>query len=128
MNLPAPLSLPSPGTYVDLHRTLFVAAALITLVSVPPSAYAANEPCSGRKGGISNCQGDTFICNDGSVSGSKKSCVAYMGAVGLLNGSGAGMVPVPDGACACRSGAYCTGPRGGRFCIRDDGRKSYLKK
>ena len=39
-------------------------------------AVASNTPCSGRKGGISHCQGSTFICNDGSVSASKRNCSA----------------------------------------------------
>ncbi len=55
---------------------------------------AANTPCSGRKGGIAGCLGDTFVCNDGSVSGSKKSCSAYMGgAVGLMGGEAPQMAP-----------------------------------
>ena len=32
------------------------------------------EPCSGKKGGIDHCSGSKFICNDGSVSKSKKIC------------------------------------------------------
>jgi hypothetical protein len=38
------------------------------------SSQAANRPCSGKKGGISHCQGALFICNDGSASQSKKVC------------------------------------------------------
>ena len=37
-------------------------------------AQAANTPCSGKKGGISHCLGQYFICNDGSTSQSKKTC------------------------------------------------------
>lgn len=37
-------------------------------------AFAANTPCSGKKGGVSHCQGSKFICNDGSISGSKRVC------------------------------------------------------
>jgi hypothetical protein len=37
-------------------------------------AIASNTPCSGKKGGISFCQNGKFICNDGSISGSKKVC------------------------------------------------------
>jgi endonuclease G len=33
-----------------------------------------NTPCSGKKGGISHCEGPKFVCNDGSTSRSKKSC------------------------------------------------------
>lgn len=28
-------------------------------------------------------------------------------------------------SCDCASGAVCTGPRGGRYCIRQDGKKQY---
>jgi hypothetical protein len=91
------------------------------------AAKAENTPCSGRKGGIAACQGETFICNDGSVSGSKRSCSAYMGAAsGLLGSPGTQMTPALSSECSCRSGAYCTGPRGGRYCMTDGGKKSYL--
>lgn len=39
-------------------------------------AQAANYPCSGRKGGVSHCMGQYFVCNDGTVSRSKKICSA----------------------------------------------------
>ncbi len=92
-------------------------------------AYASNLPCSGSKGGIAGCRGETFICNDGSVSGSKRSCSAYAGGgLGLLGGSETGMTPSVAGSCSCRSGSYCTGPRGGHFCTTDDNKKSYLRK
>ncbi|MDA4884723.1 hypothetical protein PGJ81_15790 [Acinetobacter baumannii] len=32
------------------------------------------QPCSGKKGGISHCDGSKFVCNDGSISASKKIC------------------------------------------------------
>ncbi|MFT2793594.1 hypothetical protein ACMV5I_26545 [Serratia sp. T13T92] len=38
------------------------------------TAIAANTPCSGKKGGVSHCSGGKFVCNDGSVSKSKKVC------------------------------------------------------
>lgn len=31
-------------------------------------------------------------------------------------------------SCACGSGALCTGPRGGRYCLRPDGSKEYEKR
>lgn len=40
------------------------------------TAQAANYPCSGRKGGVSHCMGQYFVCNDGTVSQSKKICSA----------------------------------------------------
>ncbi|MEY9162653.1 hypothetical protein ABIE78_000772 [Sinorhizobium fredii] len=113
-----------------MYATVRVSAAPVVavLVSLAGVSEAANLPCSGKKGGISGCQGDTFICNDGSVSGSKKSCSSYMGAAGLLQAGNADMVPSSDKDCSCRSGALCTGPRGGKFCTTDSGEKSYLRK
>lgn len=35
---------------------------------------AANTPCSGAMGGIDHCQGDKFVCRNGKISQSKKSC------------------------------------------------------
>ena len=83
------------------------------------------QPCSGKKGGISHCEGATFVCNDGSVSASKKNCSAQRSgdaAVSSFSSAGKG------NSCSCRSGNYCTGPRGGRYCMTDSGNKSYLKK
>lgn len=41
-------------------------------LSIP--AFAQNTPCSGKKGGVSHCENGRFICNDGTVSQSKKVC------------------------------------------------------
>jgi hypothetical protein len=112
---------------------LICALALIGYLATSSEA-AANSPCSGRKGGISHCQGSTFICDDGSVSASKKNCTAYMGgesggALGLLGSGASQMAPVgAQGECSCRAGAYCIGPRGGHYCFTDTGRKSYLRR
>lgn len=107
-------------------RQFLMAIVALAVTSIP--AHAANTPCSGKKGGIARCQGDTFICNDGSVSASKKSCSAIMGgAVGFLGGN-TEMAPSSAGECSCREGRYCVGPRGGRFCYSDNGKKSYLRK
>lgn len=119
------------GAFLEVLR-LCLAAALLALIGVQP-AFAANTPCSGHKGGISHCQGSTFICNDGSVSASKKNCSAEMGgasgqALGLIGGGSFEMAPASEGECSCRSGLFCTGPHGGHYCITDSGQKSYLKK
>lgn len=53
-----------------------VLGALLTAWSMDAHARG-RAPCSGKKGGISHCSGDKFVCNDGSISGSKKSCRAY---------------------------------------------------
>jgi hypothetical protein len=47
---------------------------LITLCLFAASASATNTPCSKSKGGVSYCENGRFICNDGSVSQSKKTC------------------------------------------------------
>lgn len=107
----------------------FIGVLLLIVVVNSTAAFAANTPCSGSKGGIAGCRGQTFVCNDGSVSGSKRSCSGYGNALGLVgSGNQSDMSPSSGGDCDCRSGRYCTGPRGGRFCIADDGSKSYLRK
>ncbi|ENR5018119.1 hypothetical protein ACOAVQ_000735 [Acinetobacter baumannii] len=37
-------------------------------------AGKGRQPCSGKKGGVSHCDGSKFVCNDGSISASKKIC------------------------------------------------------
>lgn len=51
--------------------------SFILLIGLLMSFYADAErkPCSGSKGGISHCTaGGKFVCNDGSISASKKTC------------------------------------------------------
>ncbi|TRB23233.1 hypothetical protein EXN70_14470 [Rhizobium rhizogenes] len=102
------------------------------LLLAPIHSWSQNTPCNGSKGGIDHCQGDTFICNDGSVSASKRSCQAYTGrlngAAGLVDSNSVEMTPTPSGECSCRAAKYCVGPRGGHFCITDSGKKSYLRR
>lgn len=38
------------------------------------------------------------------------------------------MAPASEDECSLPGGHFCTGPRGGHYCITDSGRKSYLKK
>jgi hypothetical protein len=61
-----------------IHARGLLAIVTALLIVAPTSAHGANTPCSGRKGGVARCQGETFICRDGSVSASKKSCSAGM--------------------------------------------------
>jgi hypothetical protein len=49
----------------------------LSLLLFTLTATAANTPCSGRKGGISHCYGEKFLCRDGSMSQSKKNCQTY---------------------------------------------------
>lgn len=55
-----------------LFLSLFLTAFLF--VSSDAQAQRGRKPCSGKKGGISHCQGTQFVCKDGSLSASKKSC------------------------------------------------------
>lgn len=97
---------------------------VLLLISALP-AQSANQPCSGKKGGIAHCTGDKFVCNDGSISGSKKQC-------SIPGGGTQGLMAAPKSksatSCDCRSGTFCTGPRGGTFCYSDSGKKSYVRK
>lgn len=54
---------------------LTVIASFMTFSMFP--VHAQNTPCSGAKGGIAHCEGATFVCNDGTVSASKKNCSQY---------------------------------------------------
>lgn len=49
---------------------------LVLYLFVAGAAGAANKPCSQSKGGINRCENGKFICNDGSVSASKRICGA----------------------------------------------------
>jgi len=107
-----------------LVRSLQLALLLLTLCSAY-TTLAANTPCSGAKGGIARCDGDLFVCRDGSISGSKKNCSAiYGGSQAPLKAIGGG----GSGDCPCGGGTLCVGPRGGEFCMTPSGRKSYRRK
>ena len=114
----------------SIWRGIQAIVLLLCLCSTLP-AWSANQPCSGRKGGVAHCQGELFVCNDGSISGSRKICSSAAAAPAraltqsLTRNSPAANVASSD--CSCRSGGMCTGPRGGRYCISDSGRKSYLR-
>lgn len=106
-----------------IHRA-WIALWLATALAAG-AAHAANTPCSGRKGGVDHCLNGRFVCNDGSISASKKICSAP--------GRSAPQRLVPDASaafdsCSCRSGQICTGPRGGQYCLSDSGRKSYVRR
>lgn len=102
----------------------FLLVALFAINSTGALAQG-KQPCDGKKGGISHCEGATFVCNDGSVSASKRNCsLERSGNNVVSNFSSAGK----GNACSCRTGNYCTGPRGGKYCLTDSGKKSYLKK
>ncbi|ACB36540.1 conserved hypothetical protein [Leptothrix cholodnii SP-6] len=93
----------------------------IALASTALGASATNQPCSGKKGGVSHCAGSTFVCNDGSISGSKKACSMSAGGRSEMTIS-----PATDD-CLCRNRQMCVGPRGGVYCYSDSGAKSYRR-
>ncbi|QQZ44329.1 hypothetical protein IF690_12620 [Pseudomonas sp. SK3(2021)] len=108
------------------HYLDFKALGIGLLLLAAAPAFAANQPCSGKKGGIAGCDGELFLCNDGSISSSRKNCSARYGDSGqvarpqtLLRGG--------DG-CPCGGGSFCTGPRGGVYCLTPSGNKSYKRK
>lgn len=109
---------------VPFSRCLVIAAAL-GLSSL--EAIAANTPCSGRKGGIAGCDGDLFLCNDGSISGSKKNCSAYMG-MGRAPAAAPQQLLNNSSGCTCGTSTFCTGPRGGVYCLTPSGKKSYVRR
>ncbi|MEG7361151.1 hypothetical protein [Pseudomonas citronellolis] len=103
----------------------------IALAALSFQAHAGNKPCSGSKGGIARCNGDLFLCNDGSISGSKRSCSGILGNSGSVRNHAAPSVQRFSGSsseCGCGSGSFCTGPRGGVYCLTPGGRKSYVRK
>jgi endonuclease G len=67
---------------------------LLAALIFPPATPAANTPCSGKKGGIARCDGQKFVCNDGSYSASKKDCQAMLG--GNAAGTGQQATPVTE--------------------------------
>lgn len=48
------------------------------LFTAQADAARGRQPCSGSKGGIAHCTSDgRFVCNDGSLSQSKRFCSGY---------------------------------------------------
>lgn len=107
----------------DLCRRVKSMLLGILLALLAVAAVQANTPCSGRKGGVSHCEGATFVCNDGSISASKKVCSMARGGLSTMD-----IQPAAGGDCSCRHGHLCTGPRGGQYCITDSGAKSYRRR
>ncbi len=59
-------------------RKYSVAIVLTLALSVADAAARGNgrEPCDRGAGGVSHCENGRFICNNGTVSRSKRVCVA----------------------------------------------------
>lgn len=113
--------MPLAKVAVDMQRL----ALLLLLLGLCQFCMAANQPCSGKKGGIARCDGELFVCNDGSISGSKRDCSAER-----HNTRSAPLRAVGNNSseCPCGSGTLCTGPRGGQYCVSENGNKSYKRK
>lgn len=93
--------------------------AVLLLLLLTSHVAAANYPCSGKKGGVARCDGASFVCNDCSISASKRNCAAERGE------KASEPQIIGAGDCRCGSGVLCTGPRGGIYCITPAGNKSY---
>lgn len=72
-------------------RFLFVfLTTVLSVATLGDAAARGREPCSGSKGGISHCDGEQFVCKDGSYSQSKKICSGITKDTGATNsGTGA---------------------------------------
>jgi hypothetical protein len=56
-------------------KKMAAVVSIVSLLLVGVNAQAkGREPCSGKKGGISHCSGKKFVCNNGTISASKKTC------------------------------------------------------
>mgnify|MGYP006272765185 CR=1 FL=1 len=62
---------------IDMNNKTLLTTVSALLMFSAANAHAQNTPCSGKKGGISHCSGSKFVCNDGSISQSKKTCSGY---------------------------------------------------
>ncbi|MBE3287115.1 hypothetical protein [Enterobacter cloacae complex sp. P31C] len=59
-------------------RKLIFLLVLGILFTAQADAARGRQPCSGSKGGIAHCTSDgRFVCNDGSLSQSKRFCSGY---------------------------------------------------
>jgi len=59
-------------------KKLILFLAFSVLFTIKADAARGRQPCSGAKGGIAHCTSDgRFVCNDGSLSQSKRFCSGY---------------------------------------------------
>lgn len=58
-----------------MKKTLaFILFVSFSAFLVSPSYAKGRQPCSGSKGGIQRCVNGNFLCNDGTISRSKRVC------------------------------------------------------
>ncbi|MGQ8774305.1 YdcA family protein [Serratia sp. NA_112.1] len=61
-----------------MRKLIFLLVSGI-LFTAQADAARGRQPCSGSKGGIAHCTSDgRFVCNDGSLSQSKRFCSGYV--------------------------------------------------
>ncbi|MFK4618998.1 hypothetical protein ABIF50_002275 [Bradyrhizobium diazoefficiens] len=58
----------------SLARAQVWATALLVFLGSVSIAEARNTPCSGKKGGVSDCENGKFVCKNGTISQSKLTC------------------------------------------------------
>lgn len=59
-------------------KKIILFLAFYVLCPLQAEAARGRQPCSGSKGGIAHCTSDgRFVCNDGSMSQSKRFCSGY---------------------------------------------------
>ncbi|HII4325782.1 TPA: hypothetical protein ACY4PY_001980 [Enterobacter cloacae] len=62
---------------METRKLIFLLVSGI-LFTAQADAARGRQPCSGSKGGIAHCTSDgRFVCNDGSLSQSKRFCSGY---------------------------------------------------
>ncbi|TYL43490.1 hypothetical protein KTF62_13980 [Dickeya dadantii] len=60
---------------MSLNKSKLVISLTLSISLFAMPGFAKNTPCSQSKGGVSHCTADGhFVCNDGSISKSKKKC------------------------------------------------------
>jgi hypothetical protein len=55
-------------------KLLAITITVLLAFGFASSVQARNTPCSGKKGGISHCSGEKFVCKNGTMSASKRKC------------------------------------------------------
>ncbi|PUE20339.1 hypothetical protein B9Z48_05330 [Limnohabitans sp. WS1] len=84
-----------------MRKTKASILAVALLLACGAAMAKGRQPCSGSKGGVSHCDGETFMCNDGSASRSTRSCSA----------SGAGGTTAKGGRSKSSAGQHKTSTR-----------------
>jgi hypothetical protein len=72
--------------------------------------------------------GDSKAAKAASVAPVVAAPVVAVPVVAAVESSEAGAAAVVGSECACYSGAFCQGSRGGRYCITEAGKKQYQAK